>query len=87
MSAPATASAAAPLDHRVRLGLALLLAGIVAAWSNTFSVPFLFDDVTSLAANDSIRHLWPLVPGPLAPPVGGDTVSGRPLLNLTFALN
>lgn len=78
---------AAPLDRRVRLGLALLLAAITLAWSNSFGVPFLFDDVTSLAANESIRHLWPLAPGPLAPPVGGDTVSGRPLLNLSFALN
>ncbi len=78
---------AAPLDRRVRLGLALLLVAIALAWSNSFAVPFLFDDVTSLAANESIRHLWPLVPGPLAPPVGGDTVSGRPLLNLSFAVN
>lgn len=85
MSEPA--SAPAPLERRVRLGLALLLLAIVATWSNSFAVPFLFDDVTSLGANESIRHLWPLVPGPLAPPVGGDTVSGRPLLNFTFALN
>ncbi|MBI5423439.1 MAG: tetratricopeptide repeat protein [Opitutae bacterium] len=85
MSEPAFAPA--PLGRRVRLGLALLLLAILAAWSNSFAVPFLFDDVTSLGANESIRHLWPLVPGPLAPPVGGDTVSGRPLLNLTFALS
>lgn len=85
MSEPAPA--AAPLARRVRLGLAVLLLALAAAWSNSFAVPFLFDDVTSLDANASIRHLWPLVPGPLAPPAGGDTVSGRPLLNLSFALN
>lgn len=78
---------AAPLDRRVLIGLALLLAALALVWSNSFAVPFLFDDVTSLGGNESIRQLWPLVPGPLAPPVGGDTVSGRPLLNLSFALN
>ncbi|MBI2511355.1 MAG: tetratricopeptide repeat protein [Opitutae bacterium] len=87
MSQPAFVSSSAPLDRRVRLGLALLLLAIAAAWSNSFAVPFLFDDITSIGANESICHLWPLVPGPLAPPVGGETVSGRPLLNLTFALN
>jgi tetratricopeptide (TPR) repeat protein len=76
-----------PLAPRVRLALAALLVATALAWSNSFNVPFLFDDVTSLGANPTLRHLWPLVPGPLAPPASGDTVSGRPLLNLSFALN
>ena len=66
---------------------ALLVAAIGLAYLNTFSVPFVFDDLATLIDdNPTIRHLWPL-PGPLSPPPGGLTVSGRPLLNLTFAIN
>lgn len=85
MSEPSPASA--PLDRRVRVGLVALLFALAAAWSNSFSVPFHFDDLTSVLGNESIRRLWPLAPGPLVPPTGGQTVSGRPLLNLSFALN
>ncbi|MBK8477524.1 MAG: tetratricopeptide repeat protein [Opitutaceae bacterium] len=63
----------------------LLLAGIAAYW-NTFSVPFLFDDDTSIADNPTIRSLWPPA-GPLSPPSGGETVTNRPVLNYSFALN
>ncbi|MDE1171672.1 MAG: tetratricopeptide repeat protein [Verrucomicrobium sp.] len=66
--------------------LALLLAGGIAAYANAFSVPFLFDDLHSIRENQSIRHLWPLW-GPLSPPHGGLTFSGRPLANLTLAVN
>lgn len=77
----------APLDRRIRIGLILLVLALAAAWSNSFSVPFLFDDIASIGGNPTLRHLWPLIPGPLAPAVGADSTSGRPLLNLTFALN
>jgi tetratricopeptide (TPR) repeat protein len=62
-------------------GLVIVLA-TVAVYRATFSVPLLFDDVTSISSNPTIRRLatafWP-------PP--GTTVSGRPVLNLSFALN
>jgi tetratricopeptide (TPR) repeat protein len=60
-------------------------AGLVA-YHHTFSVPFLFDDVPSIVDNPTIRHLWPIW-NALSPPAGGLTVSGRPVLNLTLALN
>src|SRR5262249_17205099 len=51
---------------------------------NTFAVPFIFDDNSSIAENPTIRNLltaW-------SPPKGGGhTVSGRPFLNFTLALN
>jgi tetratricopeptide (TPR) repeat protein len=60
-------------------GLAL---ATVAAYSHTFAVPFVFDDTSSILANPSLDHFgsaWS--PPPLL------TVSGRPLVNVTLALN
>jgi protein O-mannosyl-transferase len=49
-------------------------------------VPFLFDDLESIVTdNPTIRHLWP-VWRTLAPP-NGLTVSARPLVNLSLAVN
>ncbi len=64
-----------------------LVAAVVAVYANSFSGPFLFDDVPSIVENSTIRQLWP--PSvPLSPPSGqGLTVEGRPLLNFSFALN
>lgn len=75
--------------HRRAVWLAgggLLLAAFVA-YHNSLGGPFVFDDVPAIVENPSIRQLWP--PGPvLAPGLdGGVTVSGRPLVNLSFALN
>jgi protein O-mannosyl-transferase len=70
----------------VRRG-ALVASGIVvfaalAAYHNSFFGPFILDDPSAITDNQSIRHLG----SALSPPsdVG---VGGRPLLNLTFALN
>ena len=65
---------------------AILAIGTIAVYSRTFSVPLLLDDSASIADNPTIRHLWPIGPV-LAPPSGGITVSGRPVLNLTLAIN
>lgn len=65
------------------LALAILL---TVAWGPGLSAPFILDDHASVLDNSSIRHLWP--PDWIHPPAtGGETVSGRPLLNFTFALN
>jgi tetratricopeptide (TPR) repeat protein len=59
---------------------------VAIAWSNSLSVPFILDDQESIVSNASIRGhdigIW-LIP----PSERGETVSGRPLLNLSFALN
>ncbi len=57
-------------------------AAAVLAYHNSFSVPFLFDDVSSITGNQSIREL-----GTAWVPPDGLTVSGRPLVNFTLALN
>jgi tetratricopeptide (TPR) repeat protein len=60
----------------------VLAVAAALAYSRTFTVPLLFDDDTSIAGNPTLRHLaaafWP---------PAGATVSGRPVLNLSFALN
>ncbi len=59
---------------------------MILAWSNSFTAPFEFDDHTSIIDNASIRHLWSF--GWLRPPAtAGETVSGRPVLNFTLAVN
>ena len=60
----------------------LLAAAGVAAYGRTLSVPLLFDDNTSIATNPSLRHLV----SALRPPAG-TTVSGRPVLNFSLAIN
>ena len=52
----------------------------LVAYHNSFAVPFLFDDQTSIVDNTAIRRV-------LSPVGGGATVDGRPLLSLSLALN
>lgn len=75
------------LSTRARLWLAaaLLVGAIGAAYHNSFAVPFLYDDVPAIAANASIQKLWPL--GPALTPPPNLTSSGRPIVNLTLAIN
>ena len=38
----------------------LIVAAGLAAYSGGLSGPFIFDDPSSITANPTIRHLWPL---------------------------
>jgi tetratricopeptide (TPR) repeat protein len=62
-------------------GASLVLAAL-AAYHNSFSGPFIWDDLFSITGNPTIRH-WSSA---LSPPndIG---VGGRPVSNLTLALN
>jgi tetratricopeptide (TPR) repeat protein len=63
----------------------IVTAGIVA-YHNSFSGPFIFDDLATIPSNPHIRHLWP--PDYLyEAPSGDTTLPGRPLLGLSLALN
>ncbi len=64
---------------------ALIALAALAAYHNSLRVPFLFDDGPATLDNASIRTLWP-VWGALSPPAG-TTVAGRPVANLTLAVN
>lgn len=57
---------------------------VVVAYANSFSGPFIFDDPASISKNPTIRN-WSTAFSP--PPNSGLTVSGRPLLNFSFAVN
>lgn len=65
----------------------VIVAAVIGAYAGSLHTPFVYDDLLAIPENPSIRSLWPLSTV-LAPPVaGGLTVSGRPVLNLSFALN
>ena len=64
---------------------ALLVVAIFAAWSNSLGGPFVLDDVGNIADNPSIRDLSAL--GTVLHPPSDIGVGGRPMLNLSFALN
>lgn len=67
------------------LAFEVIVLAVLAAYLNSFRAPFVFDDEPSILGNPTIRHLWPIW-NVLSPP-SDMTVSGRPLLNLSFALN
>jgi Flp pilus assembly protein TadD len=64
---------------------ALLVIAVLVAWSNSLEGPFVLDDIQNIAQNESIQHLgdWRQI---LFPPADRMT-AGRPVLNLSFAIN
>src|SRR5213075_1422656 len=64
---------------------ALLGLGLFAAYSNSFRVPYLLDDDAAIEKNNSIKDLRHL--GTVLSPRLEKTTAGRPLLNLSFAVN
>jgi tetratricopeptide (TPR) repeat protein len=82
----ATASWPSSRAARLAAGLIIVLAGL-AAYHNSLGGPFTFDDAGSIQENQSIRHLWPLGPVLSPPSTLGQTVGGRPILNLSLAAN
>jgi tetratricopeptide (TPR) repeat protein len=68
------------------LAAGVIVLSAVAAYHNSFSGPFVYDDLKSIVENRTIRRLWPIGPV-LSPPWNGETVGGRPLLNLSLAIN
>ena len=64
----------------------VLVPAACAAYANSFSSPFIFDDDNSILENPTIRSLQSLGTV-LLPPCNGETVSGRPVLNLSLAIN
>ena len=73
------------------LGTLVLGVAVFGVYYPAAHGPFVFDDSATITDNPSIRQLWPLVgsgesTGPLNPPKLAP-VHGRPLVNLSFAVN
>jgi tetratricopeptide (TPR) repeat protein len=71
-------------SRRNLLSLILLCAGL-AAYHNSFEGPFFFDDRDSITNNPHIRDLTP--PWLALRTPQGKSVAGRPIVNLSFAVN
>src|SRR6266571_87797 len=63
----------------------LMVTVVLASYANSFRGEFVFDDLPAIVENDTIRSGFDL--GKLLQPPAPSTVAGRPVLNLTFALN
>ena len=69
----------------------LLACAVWVVYGRAIAAPFIFDDLASVLNNPSIQNLWPLLGdsstgGPINPPHNLPT-AGRPLVNLSLALN
>src|SRR5439155_11939785 len=69
----------------VRVYPLLILTAIVVTYANSFSGPFIFDDLKWITENAHVLQPWPLWDA-LQPPYG-IAGTGRPLVCLTLALN
>lgn len=85
---PLVPSPPAPVFSRRNTLLAVAALGLagLAVYANSLDAPFFFDDSIAIAENPTIRHLGDLATV-LSPPANGSGVTGRPLVNLSFALN
>ena len=63
----------------------LVVAAGLLAYHNSFTGPFIFDDIRSIPKNPTIRHLWPIWRPLSPPPTAG--VGGRPIVNFSLAIN
>jgi tetratricopeptide (TPR) repeat protein len=75
---------AATAPGKIRLAAVALGLVALAIYANSFSAPFVFDDLPAIRDNPTIRTLA----GGFFPPAGsGLPVSGRPLVNFSLAVN
>src|ERR1700682_767920 len=81
---PAAQTAGTRPAPYLRWALLIVAAGVCTFW-NSLGAPFIWDDQTAIVTNQTIQHLWPLSE-PLTPP-REPPVAGRPLVNLSFAIN
>ena len=74
------------LNNRYQTPIALIfiILATLVAYSNSFKGVLVFDDIESIEQNASIRHLTTAL---FPPHQSGITVEGRPILNLSLAIN
>jgi tetratricopeptide (TPR) repeat protein len=81
---PAVSTSDAP-PWQTWAAVALLIVAVSAAYANSFHGKFIFDDIPSIVENQSIHHLASLQV--LAPPPDAITTAGRPIVNLSLAVD
>jgi tetratricopeptide (TPR) repeat protein len=86
MEPPSTEGIAETTSRSSWWGILVIIAAAIAGYHNSFNGPFVFDDHSSIVTNPSVRKLWPLS-APLTPPSTNVTAQGRPILNLSLAIN
>ncbi|MEY2881734.1 MAG: repeat-containing protein YrrB, partial [Verrucomicrobiota bacterium] len=82
--APAPAPAPSRPPARPWLWVAVA-AAVLLPYAGALHGPLLMDDLPAITENPSIRRLWP--PGAVLSPPADSPTAGRPLVNLTFAIN
>ena len=65
---------------------AIIALAVIAAYSTGLRTPFQYDDLSTIVENDSIKRVSDLQLA-LSPPPNTTPTSGRPLLNLSFAID
>ncbi|WP_414662280.1 tetratricopeptide repeat protein [Horticoccus sp. 23ND18S-11] len=86
ISGDTTSPARAVSSGRIWLGGAALVLAAFATYWNSRNVPFFFDDPIAVLENPSIRDLGDLG-RVLSTPGDGSGASGRPIVNLSLAIN
>jgi len=86
---PASPGQRPATDARWKIFLAggFIALSALAAYHNSFSCPFLFDDKPGIEDNSTIRQLWGALNPPHGPHYGALPVAGRPVVNLSLAVN
>ena len=80
-------SAQAASRWSIRLAAVLIVAAATAAYSNSLRCPLVFDDISDIANNISIRHLWPIWDVFVVQGADRAALHGRPVANLSLAFN
>ena len=67
---------------------ALIATAVFAAYVNSLSTPFVFDDIPNIVDNPAVRSLWPFwQPAGATPAEKGLATTGRPVVRFSLALN
>ena len=74
------------LKARKFIPLLVIAVGLLA-YHNSFTGSYFHDDFASIPENPTIRHLWPIWQALSPPRQRWLTVEGRPLINLSVAIN
>jgi tetratricopeptide (TPR) repeat protein len=70
---------------KIFLAGAVIVLAALTAYHNSLLGPFVFDDSSAIIENPTIRHLWSVAD--IFSPPAERTVGGRPVINLSLAIN